>query len=340
MSDTDAQAADSGILSIDEAVADMDRRDTENTQAASEAVVEAETPPADAAAEQDTEAATTAEEEGSEAEAPGDANDEPGEEETQAEALRLDPPNWWNAEQKAKWASLSPELQAVVYAQEQNRENVLQKAKTKAAEAEKTFTDQRAQIATRMQVLDELLPRAMEMYGNRWANVDWAAAAAQMDPTDYNRVRAQYEQETRHIHQMAAEKRSADDEAFKAFATERAAKLVAIAPELADAKEGPARQQRVVEFLVSNGGLTQEQVVRGLTADVASLLHDGLRYRDAAANAKANPVPKIAPKANTVKPTATPPVRTPNHARIAELTRKSRLTTDEAVELMNLKGTG
>lgn len=335
MSDTGAIAADNGPLSVDQAVALLEDHGDQP--------VAAETPPADgaedaAAAEsaENTEADTTAEEDGSEAEQPGDAEDTEGEE--AAGTLKLTPPNWWNKEQKAKFEALPPDLQAVVYQQEENRENALQKAKAKAAEAEKVHTEAAAKSAERLKVLEQFLPQAMEMYGNRWANVDWAAAAEQLDPAAYNKARAQYESETNALHQLVQQKQQAESDRYANFLREQGQMLHEVAPDLADEKLGPARRQELSTFLTKQGVKPEE--LRWMTANQAAIAYDAMRFRAAKANARANPVPNTpVPQRVVAKPTATPQVRSPQSARLNELSRKPRLSREEAVELMTLRET-
>lgn len=323
-------ADNGGILSIEQAVAGMEKKEPNSEAPADQPETERVEPEQP---EADTEADTTAEDSASEAEEPGD-----GEEgvEAEAEAIKLTAPKWWNAEQKAAWDELSPKVQAAVYAQEENRERALQKSKQKTDDDVKASSEVRESLRKRVQVLDAILPRAMELYRGKWANVDWAQAAEQMDPADYNRARAQFERDSTEMQELSRQQKQADDERFAEFVREESNKLVEVAPDLADPKQGPERRKQLGKFLTD---LKFDPVrINAMSAHEAALAYDAMRWRQAqakAATAPKNPARSTAP-AN--RPSASAPVRSPQNARIAQLSGKAKLSTEEATELLSLKG--
>lgn len=334
MSDETAPA-DSGILSIEQAVANIDKKEAapgaetpeaEETQAA-EAEPGAETT--------ESEVATTTEEDGSEAEEPGDAENDAEAEEGQGN-LALTAPQWWNKEQKALWETLDPKVQAAVYTQEENRERALQKSKQKLSDEAAFSAEANAKLSKRLQVLDAILPTAIQNHQGKWSNVDWVKAAEEMDPAAYQRTRAQYERESHEMGELLRQQQEAKTEQFVNFVREESEKLKSVAPDLVDEKQGPQRQVALRTFLTSLG--TPPDRIARLSADEASIAYDAMRWRDAQTKAAAVPKKTAPPATPVIKPSASVTGRNPTSARITELQRKPRLSNDEAVELMTLKG--
>jgi hypothetical protein len=337
----EAGTADSGFLTIDQAVAQLDAADEKQDETASPAAPEIpQTPPAEASETEST-ADTAAEVEGTE-----NPDDEKPEAETEAETLKLEPPKWWSTEAKNRFKELSPELQAVVFEQEEVRERVVAKTKQDSAEARKGADTEREQLKQRISALDAILPQAVKSYRDRWADIDWPTAAQQMDPADYNRLRATHEQETRQLQTLAQESERAAAERLQQFDKDQSEKLRTIAPDLVDEKLGPQRRQELGKFLYAAlGDEFDPAQMRTVTARQLALAYDAKRWRDAQAKAKeqaANPQPVVKPAAPaprpTVRATAAPAQGSPKNARLDQLNRKRSWSIDEAVEAMNLQG--
>jgi hypothetical protein len=331
MTDNSAPA-DGGILTIEQAVASLDKKETEAPQAEDS---QEEAPTAEQADEPETpEAATTADEDGSEADEPGDA--EEAETEGEQGNLTLDAPNWWNKEQKELWKTLDPKVQAAVYAQEENRERVLQKTKQKVADEAKVSAENNEKLQKRLQVLDTILPHAISTYQNKWDNVDWVRAAQEMEPADYQRARAQYEQESAQVSQLLRQQDEANKERLASFVREEGEKLKTLVPDLVDEKLGPQRQRDLRSFLTDQG--FGDQQINSISAHEASIAYDAMRWRQAQAKAAAIPKKPAVPAQPATRPSAAVPQRNPTNARITELSKKKNLSIDEATELMTLKG--
>ena len=328
---------DSGVLSVDQAVAALAPK--KGHEEAPAAVVEETTPQPEQTEtpKEDTQVATTTEE-GIEAEAPGDAEEAEGEED--AEAIRIEPPRWWSHDKKARFKELPPDLQAVVFEQEETRERVVAESKQKAADERKAAEADRAKITERLAILDQLVPQAASTFQGRWANVDWQQLSQQLDPGEYNQLRAKFEAEQSTLVQLAKEHQKADTERFAKFVETEGAKLKEVCPELVDDKLGPQRKQDLGKFLVTLGFPAER--INAMSAHEASLAYDAMRWRNAqkqaAALKQAKPQTSPAPQARpTVKPTASSGGRSPNGARGDQLSRQRTLSTDEAVELLGLR---
>lgn len=324
-----AQASD-GALSITAAVGligGSDKEPVETNTAASPA----ETADGDGATES-TDATTS--ETGSEAEQPGDAENAQIEGD---ENLTLEPPRWWSKERKDRFRELPPDLQAVVFEQEETRERVVAKAKQESAEAKKTAETQAAKLAQQANILDQLIPHAFKTFQDRWANVDWTKVAQQVDPAEYNRLRAQHEQEQQTVRALAENQRVLQGRQFEEFVKAEAAKLPTIAPDLVDAKLGLARRESLGKFLVERGFAADR--INAMSAEEASIAYDAMRWRQAQAKAttlsKTKPAP--APSA-AVRPTAARTGSTQSRSTADAASRLSKTgRIDDAVAVLNAR---
>ncbi len=193
---------------------------------------------------------------------------EPGEEETEEEeATSIRPPESWDEAAQARFRDLPADIQALIAEREGERERATGQAMQEAAEA--------MQMA---EALDHLLPQAAQTFAGKWDQVDWAAWA-QADPQAAFHGRMQFEAEQAELHQLVAAQAQAQAVSHRHFVAGEAARLKAIAPELADPKAGPQRRQAVASFLVDLGA-TDDQLAN-LTAEEASLAYDALQWRQA-----------------------------------------------------------
>lgn len=333
----DALAADSGIISIDEAVANLDAVDKEEERAAPDPVAAADEPntEADPAAEDaiEPETATDGEE----------AETDDAEEAEEAELPAIEPPRFWDAAAKERFRELPRDLQELVLAKETEGNVAVSKKIEEAAIARKAAEGEASKIAQITGVLDKLLPQALETFKSRWEGVDWNAVIDQHGAEQALKLQNQMEQERGQVQQLQAAKVQAEQVQFAKFVEVESAKLPELCPDLVDPAKGNERKQALGKFLVSTG--VPPESLRHMSALETSIAYDAMRWREAQAQAKAKssapkPVPKPAavPKP-TVRATAAPARGgSPNQARINVLNSKSNLTVDEAVELLDLTG--
>lgn len=332
---TDAAADGSGALSVDQAAGLLDASfgEVEKKDVHQEAAPEAE-PEAQTDEIEPGEVTTDTPEDGD-----SEAEEQPGDDaEPEVETAEVvEAPTWWNAEAKAKFAKLPPDLRAVVLEQEGKRETVTQKAKQDAADARKRAEAEANQIAPLKTALDQLLPRATETFQSRWANIDWAAWADQ-DPQAAFKAKAQFDAEASELDRLQRAKKIADDQEYTRFLTTEAEKLKELAPELADDNTGAQRRGKIAKFLFEKGYSADE--LKTLDARSLIIADKALKYEEAKAgmaSALKKPPAQKLPQRPVVKPTAAVAPRSPN-SRLDELSRKRTLTNDEAAELMDLKG--
>src|SRR5437773_1566221 len=117
-----AEAPQGGALSLDEAVALLDRRDDEREERAAD----------DDDHEEFAGAASAPDEAEDRAEDPSADDEEEAEADPEGEVDRLEPPKYWSKDAKARFAELDPDLQAVVLSQEGPREAAAARTKAEA----------------------------------------------------------------------------------------------------------------------------------------------------------------------------------------------------------------
>lgn len=260
----------------------------------------------------------------------------------ETELPAIEPPRFWTAEEKARFSELPPDLQKLVLAKETDRDKVTSASLQKSAEARKAADGEASKLAQHIGNLDKLLPTAIETFRSRWEGVDWNAVVDQYGADAALKLRNDFDREQGVIQQLQAAKDTAEQVQFSKFVETEQAKIPELCPDLVDPKLGQERKVALGKFLIDND--IPPDAIRHITAKQTSIAYDAMRWRDAQAKAKAaasaprtQPKPAVQPKPS-VRPTAAPGLRgSPNQQRIAALSRKPSLTTDEAVELLDLK---
>jgi hypothetical protein len=333
---TTEAAADTGPLSIDAAVALMTAPTAEPDKIEQPAAVEAEQAPAEAAAEPETggeeeqpESATTDDGAG-EAEQPGDG--ETVEPPPEAAADPVDAPQWWDAEAKAKFAALNPELQAIVRAQEDKRETVVTQAKAQAAEVRKQAESEVNGVKALAEQLSTFVPQAVEMFKTEWENIDWDGwvdriqnqedpAVAAEDLLAYNKAVLARDRAQATLQKLKASQTEAEQIARQAFVREVVADLQEHAPELLK----PDNQKALGEYIVQSG--LPPEAIGNASAKELIVAHKAMLWDQAQAAAKAKaatPAPKpVTPPVRTVAPVAAPAqAANPANREVARLSNR------------------
>lgn len=297
MSEANAEAVDSGALSIDQAIA---------------AIIEPEAEPAGADTQpdnQELDAPSPGDEDASE---PVEAAADEDAETQEPEAPAVDAPHWWTADKKAKFAELSPELQAIVAEEEANRERAVSRLKQEAAESRKQADAELAKMGDITSRLTQTLTQAEQVFAGKWpAEIDWAATARQYGAEQAYMLQVEWDRDTKLLGRLKAEREAAEGRAFQSFVQAEFAKLPEVDPELADPKQGAQRRQTVTEYLVKQG-IPVDQVKHAGALEYA-LAHKAFKWdqhvaeQAKAKTALANPKPKPVPAARTVAPAAAAP---------------------------------
>lgn len=338
----DAPAADSSFLTIDQAVANLDAADKHEDDAP--AVAEApEKIEAEPAAEDAPEPETAIEGEDAETEETEEEGDEP-------QLSALTPPALWNAEDKEAFNELPRHLQERLLAKETESNRAVSTKMEEAAAIRKAADAEASKLTQLTAHLDKLIPEAEQTFATNWGTgeIDWNKVAEQHGVERAFQLKNDHDRQLASIQQLKAAKDTAENVTTAKFKETRAEQMKTVVPDLADAKEGPARQLELVNYLASQGGVDPQVIINRASAKELAIgwkayLYDKLNS-DAKAKAASPKTPaqtKPATQARpSVKPTAAPArAGSPQSARIQALSRKPSLTTDELVELMDLQGT-
>jgi hypothetical protein len=337
----DAIAADNAPLTIEQAVAHLDAAEIERED---EAPAVAEQPE-----KQNTEAEPAAED-ASEPETAIDGDDADTEE-SEAEGDEpqlpaLSPPALWNAEDKEAFSELPRHLQERLLAKETESNRAVSAKMEEAATIRKAAEAEVSRIGEFTARLDKLIPEAEQTFASNWgtAEIDWNKVASEHGVERAFQLKNDHDTQLRSIQQLRAAKDTADSVATARFLEVRNEEMKTVVPDLVDTKEGPQRQLELVKYLAAEGGVDPQVILRQATAKELAIGYKAYLFDKLQADAKAKAsAPPTQARTTTVpkpsvRPTATPARNgSPQQARINSLSRKSSLTMDEAVELLDLQ---
>jgi len=250
----------------------------------------------------------------------------------------IEPPQFWDAEGKERFAKLSPASQREVLEYEKQRTAAVAKAMQKSAETAKAAE---AKLKQLQEVADQIgenyvEPRAKHMQAwDQWLGSNAAAQLARENPAAYAAEIARYDREKRDYDKVIADKKAADAAVFAEHVTEQRRLLAEVAPELADPKEGPARMRETLTYLTQQG--MDAESLRWITAKEAAIAHKAMLYDRAQAKAKEAPKPKPKPAGPNAAPAGQGVRASSSEARLKALNSKHSLTVEEAIELRRLK---
>jgi hypothetical protein len=323
MSEQAAAPADAGALSVDQAIQGLlDQRPDEAPASEPVQAVEPEE-------ENDTPAEPTAD--AIEEEAPADPDAEEVEQ-VEPEAPAIDPPHSWDAEAKAEFAQLPRKAQEIILAREAQRDKAVFEAQARAAETVKRAEAEASTIGQYKAHLDQLLPRAQQVFAGKWEGIDWAAWA-QQDPIAAFQGKQEYEAELGQLQQLQRAQQQTQQAQYAKFLEAEAQKLPQLAPDLADPEKGETRKAELQSFLNSVG--FSNDTLRFADATQLSLAYDAMRYRQLQAKAKQAVTNTPVPARPTLKPAAAQPApsKTRETERIKNRFAQTR-SVDDAVALL------
>lgn len=289
--------ADNAPLSIEQAVAELGK---------TPAPVKAEKqtkPEAEPEREGDPEPepdAENAQGEGDDAELEAEAEADGEELEAEAEPEPIpDPPQSWSKEDREEWANLTPKAREVVLKREADRDKAIAGFAQKTTEAVKAIQA----LAARTEEISYLAEDAFE---KRWQEktkgpIQWAQLARQMEPAEYQALRAEYETEKADRDDAAKRATEQSELAHRTFLAEEGQKLTTIEPELADPVKGQERRKATFAHLQERG--FPPELFAHISALELSVGYDAMRFRESQKAAKAA---AAMPRKNVAAPTPKP----------------------------------
>jgi hypothetical protein len=232
------------------------------------------------------------------AEAEAEAVEGAEDDEEAVEAVEpVEAPQWYDADAKAAFTKLPPDMQAIVRAQEDKREAVVQKEKTAAIEARKAAAAEVESVRQIAAKLDGIVPDKMAAFEAKYKDIDWNAFPdwARVNPAEANTFLAEYNAEKIALEKMMTAQAEATRVAQASFAREQAARLAEIAPDLI---KTPENLKALGDYAVKNGVKSEDLMFA--EADHLVILNKARLYDDMMAKAAAKPI--TPPVAKTTAP--------------------------------------
>jgi hypothetical protein len=205
-------------------------------------------------------------------------------------------PKSWDASERAVFATLPPATQAIIANRETERDRAVSRVQQEATTARKAAEADLAGLAQFKTKFDQIATRAEKVFADQWANVDWVALA-ESDPATYTIAKARYDAhlgELRIVQQAQADadkvKQTAEQTEFQNYVREEFANLSEVAPEMADAKTGPAIRTAVTEFLrgqtVNGQRAIPDEAITRISAVEMAIARDAMEFRKLKASGK------------------------------------------------------
>jgi hypothetical protein len=172
------------------------------------------------------------------------------------------------------------------------------------------------------------------MFQHRWGKVDWVQLTTQIGAEEATKLRFQYGNEQAELQRIANAQQVASNISFQKYVEAEGEKLKAIAPELADPKDGVAKRHAVGQFLIESG--IPPDALRGISAAQLAIAYDAMRYRQAQ-KAIGTKTPVAPAKAPAARPTAAKPQATSQKTKVAALYERAAQSgrIDDMVAAMN-----
>lgn len=317
---TDALAAADTPLSVDEAVGLLDAGrpgDEDETQ---------------------SEAAPTAEDD----EDPDDQAPlgEEADEDDPDEGPAIAPPRSWDAQARAAFAKLPPDIQAIIVEREGERDRAVSRAQQEAGDARRRAVQEAEGIAQHKGALEQLILRGQATFQDRWSDFDqnFPALVDQYGADQALKWRAQRDQELGELARLDAAHQDAARHQRARFLDTETQRLAELSPDLSDPRTGGERRDRLARWLVEQG--VDRRMLPDLDARTVALAYDAMRFRlgqQKVHQAKQSKSTSAAARPG-VKPTAAQAGRP--QSRTAE-TAKARFaqsrSVDDAVALLNAR---
>jgi hypothetical protein len=266
--------------------------------------------------------------------APETASEGEGEE---VEAARppIEPPHFWPAEAKARFAELSYELQLVVQENEKAGSKAATQRLEEATLAKKAAEAKAEVLASLAERIEAAAEQAEATFANRWAGMDQAAwlKLSRENPNQYIQLKAQHDAEMNVVQQARSAKDATSQVEHARWVSEQETLLKTIAPDLTDPVKGPANRGAVAEYLKSQG--VAEQALSNVGALEVSIAWKAMQYDKGRTALRPRPAAEKAP----IRPAASPSQSPQSNALANAETRFKRSgSVEDAVRLLNLKG--
>jgi len=225
---------------------------------------------------------------------PEDAEDEEKEPEAEKPPEPVEPvvppPNFWNEDEKAVFASAPPEVQKLV------AEKVAESSKqaTLATEQAALARKEAEIIGQAVEMIDGQLAAAKEVFASRWSSFtpeQWAQWAAE-DINAASVAKFQFDAEQKQLSELNQARDAAEAEQHRQFLREQSGKLAEVAPALLEA----SARTELVGYLTEQG--LEPQDLKWASARELAIAHKAMLWDRAQANLAKKPLPPAAPRSS------------------------------------------
>lgn len=263
-------------------------------------------------------------------ETPSTGDDEEGPSETPADKpASIAAPNSWPAEEKALFAKLPPDLQAVVARREGERDKALLQRGEEIANERKGWDSERQAIATQRdqyaqslnQVARLMIPEVQAL-----ENIDWVQLSRD-NPAEYVRLsgmrdnlRGRIGALQQEIGRITQQQQNEQQQARDRRMAEEKQLLIAKVPDLGDAQKGPKLSAELHQNLITHYGFSTDEIGNVLDHRLFTMAVDAMKYRQGEA-ARASATTKKANPPPTLQRTGNAPTTDGRGRRIAEKVR-------------------
>jgi hypothetical protein len=221
------------------------------------------------------------------------------------DAPRHEPPAHWKKAAKELFATLSPEVQAQLVAQERERDQHINRKMEEAAELRKGAETERSTIETERQrlksALDTLIPDLEVALQGKWAGVNWAELA-QKDQATYVAWQHQFREDVgklqlarQHRAQIAQQETAAAQKARDEAGKREYEALVIKRPELKDPAKSKAFFDSITDY-AREIGFPPDRFAQAVSHLELLTIEKAMKYdraQAAKAAAIARPVPQV-----------------------------------------------
>jgi len=277
-----------------------------------------------------------------------DSEDDPDEEDDDADdeaetepELVIETPQFWDQNGKDTFAKLEntlkelpkelrpigEQLAAHINANEKQRNAALSRKLNETATERKRYESALGQLDGFVSEVDQRLAI--------YEQTDWAQAAQQLDPKEYQAHRATFEQLKEQKAKAEKARSDREQQEFVQFVQERHQKLSEIAPEFLDPQTGAELDRQVTQFL-RDTGYTDDLLKLASAEDLViarkAMLYDQMQAKQAKTQ-KPKPVAGKTRRSG-IKPNAPVKPVSRQQAQRQKLLNKGQLSLDEATKLL------
>lgn len=267
----------------------------------------------------------------SDLDAPETASEEAGEE-VEPDHPAIEPPHFWSADAKARFAELPYELQLVVQENEKAGSKATTQKLEEAALAKKAADAKAEVLASLADRIEAAAQQAETTFASRWQGMGPAAwlKLSRENPQQYIQLKAQYEAEHDAVQRAQTAKDAAEQVRRQTWHTEQAEALKTLAPDLVDPVRGQQNREELRTYLIANG--VAEQDIANVGALEVTVAWKAMQFDKLQA---LKPTLKSQPKA-ALRPAAAPPAVPSAQREIQTLKNRFAQTgsREDAVALM------